>query len=541
MSRIDLRAAITSALVAVLLTGCMVGPKYQKPPAMAQAPPATYKESPGAAQPANGTAASATQASATQTGATATNTATNGTAASGTTGAQAAGAGEWKVAQPEDAMLKGKWWEIYGDNELNALEEKLAIDNQTIKQYFANFMEARALVGEARAQLYPTLSTGPSYARSQASANVGTTANRTQSDLTTLPLDASWEPDLWGRVRNQIKAQQYNAQVSAADLEGERLTEQASLAEYFFEIRGQDALQAVLNQTVADDKKALELTRSQYDTGVGDEISVVEAENTLQNAQAASINLGVARAQYEHAIAVLIGTDPSSFSIPVKALDAAPPAVPIGVPSQLLERRPDIAASERTMAEANAEIGVAQAAYYPTLTLSAGGGLESSTLKHLFDWPSRYWSVGPSVSETIYDGGLRRATVRQYTAIYNSDVAGYRQTVLTAFQQVEDALAAERILSQQMVQQQMAAQSAQKFVDLETARYETGVDPYIDVVTAQETLLTDQQALATLHTEEMTASVQLIEALGGGWDSSQLATPEAITKKLTAAETTIQK
>lgn len=549
MSRIYLRATTTSALAALLLTGCMVGPKYQKPPAMAQAPPVAYKESPGAAQPGNGTAASGTAASATQTSATATsatatNTAASGTAASGTTGAQAASAGEWKVAQPEDAMLKGKWWEIYGDNELNALEEKLAIDNQTIKQYFANFMEARTLVAEARSQLYPTVGTTPSYARSQASANVGApgaTTNSGQTNLTTLPVDASWEPDLWGRVRNQIRAQQYNAQVSAADLEGERLTEQASLAEYFFEIRGQDALQAVLNQTVADDRKALDLTRSEYETGVGDEISVVEAENTLQNAQAASINLGVARAQYEHAIAVLTGSDPSSFTIAVKALDAAPPPVPIGVPSQLLERRPDIAASERTMAEANAEIGVAQAAYYPTLTLSAGGGLESSTLKHLFDWPSRFWSVGPSVSETIYDGGLRRATVRQYTAIYNSDVAGYRQTVLTAFQQVEDALAAERILSQQIEQQQMAAQSAQKFVDLETARYDTGVDPYIDVVTAQGTLLADRQALATLHTEAMTASVQLIEALGGGWDSSQLATPQAITKKLTAAETTIQK
>jgi NodT family efflux transporter outer membrane factor (OMF) lipoprotein len=526
----------------------MVGPKYQKPPAMAQAPPATYKESPGAAQPANGTAASATQTSAATTGTAATNTTTTGTAASGTAtggtaGAQAADAGEWKVASPQDAMLKGKWWEIYGDNDLNALEEKLTIDNQTIKQYFANFMEARTLVAEARSQLYPTVGTGPSYARSQASANVGTgaAANSGQTNLTTLPVDISWEPDLWGRVRNQIRAQQYNAQVSAADLEGERLTEQASLAQYFFEIRGQDALQAVLNQTVADDKKALELTRSQYETGVGDEISVVEAENTLQNAQAASINLGVARAQFEHAIAVLTGSDPSSFTIAVKALDAAPPPVPIGVPSQLLERRPDIAASERTMAEANAEIGVAQAAYYPTLTLSAGGGLESSTLKHLFDWPSRFWSVGPAVSETIYDGGLRRATVRQYTAIYNSDVAGYRQTVLTAFQQVEDALAAERILSQQIAQQQMAAQSAQKFVDLETARYDTGVDPYINVVTAQGTLLADRQALAMLHTEEMTASVQLIEALGGGWDSSQLATPEEITKKLTAAETTIQK
>jgi NodT family efflux transporter outer membrane factor (OMF) lipoprotein len=539
MSRIDLRAAIFSALAALLLTGCMVGPKYQKPPAMAQAPPAAYKESPGAAQPGNGTAAGATQTSAT-----ATNAAASGTATSNTMGTQAGDAGEWKVAQPQDAMLKGKWWEIYQDAELNALEEKLAIDNQTIKQYFANFMEARALVAEARSALYPTVGTGPSYARSQASANVGsagTTGNKSQTNLTTLPVNASWEPDLWGRVRNQIRAEQYNAQVSAADLEGERLTEQASLAIYFFEIRGQDALQAIYNQTIADDRKALDYTRAQYETGVGMEISVVEAENTLQNAQAAAINLGVARAQYEHAIAVLTGTDPSSFSIPVRALSAAPPPVPIGVPSQLLERRPDIAASERMMAEANAQIGVAQAAFYPTLTLSAGGGLESSTLKHLFDWPSRFWSVGPSVSETIYDGGLRRAAVRQYTAIYNADVAGYRQTVLTAFQQVEDALAAERILSRQAGQQQMAAQSAQKFVDLETARYETGVDPYIDVVTAQKTLLADRQALATLHTQAMTASVQLIEALGGGWDSTQLATPEAITKKLTAAETTIQK
>ena len=534
MSRTDLRAAITTALAALLLSGCQVGPKYQRPPAMAQAPPAAYKESPGAAQPGNGTAGSAA----------ATNTAASGTAASGTTGTQAADAGEWKVAQPQDAMLKGKWWEIYQDADLNALEEKLTIDNQTIKQYFANFMEARTLVAEARSQLYPTLGTGPSYARSQASANVGsagTTGNKSQTNLTTLPVDLSWEPDLWGRVRNQIRAEQYNAQVSAADLEGERLTEQASLAEYFFEIRGQDALQAVYTQTVADDQKAVDLTRSQYETGVGTEISVVEAENTLQNAQSALTNMGVARAQFEHAIAVLTGSDPSAFSIPVKALSAAPPAVPIGVPSQLLERRPDIAASERMMAEANAQIGVAQAAYYPTLTLSAGGGLESSTFKHLFDWPSRFWSVGPAVSETIYDGGLRRAAVRQYTAIYDADVAGYRQTVLTAFQQVEDALAAVRILSRQIEQQQQAAQSAQKVVELETARYETGVDPYIDVVTAQTTLLGDRQTLATLHTQVMTASVQLIEALGGGWDSTQLATPEQVSKKLGDGEIEIQR
>jgi NodT family efflux transporter outer membrane factor (OMF) lipoprotein len=534
MSRDDLRAAITTALAALLVSGCQVGPKYQKPPAMAQAPPAVYKESPG-----SGTAGSATPGSGTAASAAATSA-----AATGTTGTQAADAGEWKVAQPQDAMLKGKWWEIYGDNELNALEEKLTIDNQTIKQYFANFMEARTLVAEARSQLYPTLGTGPSYTRSQASANVGSggaTGNKSQSNLTTLPVDLSWEPDLWGRVRNQIKAQQYNAQVSAADLEGERLTEQASLAEYFFEIRGQDALQAVYTQTVADDQKALDYTRAQYETGVGMEISVVEAENTLQNAQSALINMGVARAQFEHAIAVLTGSDPSAFSIAVKALSAVPPMVPIGVPSQLLERRPDIAASERMMAEANAQIGVAQAAFYPTLTLSAGGGLESSTFKHLFDWPSRFWSVGPGVSETIYDGGLRRAAVRQYTAIYDADVAGYRQTVLTAFQQVEDALAAVRILSRQIEQQQQAAQSAQKVLDLETARYEMGVDPYIDVVTAQTTLLADRQTLATLHTQVMTASVQLIEALGGGWDSTQLATPEEVSKKLGTAEITIQK
>ncbi len=329
--------------------------------------------------------------------------------------------------------------------------------------------------------------------------------------------------------------------MSAADLESERLSEQASVAMYFFQIRGQDALQAILDQTVVDDQKSLDYTRAQYDTGVGTQISVVEAQNTLENAQASATSLGVARAQYEHAIAVLVGQDPSSFSIPVKSLDAAPPPVPIGVPSQLLERRPDIAASERAMASANAAIGVADAAFYPTLTLGAQAGLESSTLKHLFDWASRFWSVGPSVSQTIYDGGLRRATVNQFIEAYNGDVASYRETVLTAFQQVEDSLASERILSQQMQQQQAAAQSAQRFVDLETARYQTGIDPYIDVVTAQTTLLSDQQALATVHTQEMTASVQLIMALGGGWDSSQLPSPAQVSKRLTPAETTIQK
>ncbi len=497
---------LTSTLAALLLTGCMVGPKYQKPPAIAQAPPATYKESP--------------------------------------TQFPNADTGTWKVAQPQDALLHGNWWEIYNDPDLNALEAKLNIDNQNIKQYFANFMEARTLVAEARAQLYPTLTAAPTFSRSLSSGNLTNTSTANagkEGSVSTLGLDASWAPDLWGKVRNQIRQAQYSAQLSAADLENEKLTEQASLAMYLFEIRGQDALAAIYTQTLSDDQKSLDYTRAQYETGVGTEISVVEAENTLENAQAALTNLGVARAQYEHAIAMLIGTNPSTFSIPVKALTATPPAVPIGVPSQLLERRPDIAASERTMAAANANIGVATAAFYPALTLSATAGLQSSTLGHLFEWPSRFWSIGGSIAQPLFDAGLRRATVNQYIETYNADVAGYRQTVLVAFQQVEDSLAEERILSQQVVQQQAAADSAQRFVDLETARYQTGIDPYIDLVTAQETLLSDQQTLANLHTQEMTASVSLIEALGGGWDSTRLPTPAQVSVKLTPAETTIAK
>jgi NodT family efflux transporter outer membrane factor (OMF) lipoprotein len=499
-----LPTVMTATLAILLLSGCRVGPHYQKPPAMAQAPPATYKESP----------------------------------------TQYPDTGGWKVAQPQDAMLHGKWWEIYNDPELNALEDKLNVDNQNIRVSFENFMAARTLIAQARAQLFPTLTAAPSYSRSRSSGNLSNTptanTGRTGS-IGTLGLDASWAPDLWGRVRNLISEQQYNAQVSAADLENVKLTEQATLALTLFELHGQDALEAVLTQTVADDQKALDYNRAQYETGVGPQINVVEAENTLENAQAALTGLGVARAEFEHAIATLTGQDASTFSIPVKPLNAAPPAVPIGLPSQLLERRPDIAASERVMAAANAQIGVATAAFYPNLTLSAAGGFESSSFKHLFDIGSRFWSIGANVSETVFDAGLRRATVNQFVAVYNVDVATYRETVLTAFQQVEDYLSAERILSQQLQQQQAAAASAQQFVDLETARYQLGIDPYINVVTAQTTLLSDQQTLASLHTQAMTASVQLIEALGGGWDSTQLPTPAQVSARMTPAETTIQR
>jgi NodT family efflux transporter outer membrane factor (OMF) lipoprotein len=501
-----LKFALGPAITMLLLTGCMVGPKYHapSPSAIATAPPAVYKESPTQFQDTDG----------------------------------------WKVAQPQDAMLHGKWWEIYNDPELNALEEKLNIDNQNIKQFFENFMTARTLIAEARSQLYPTVGTSPSYQASQTSSNLTNSSNANTgrtSSIASLPFDVSWAPDLWGKVRNTIREQQYNAQLSAADLENERLTEQASLAAFFFEIRGQDALQQLLNDTVENDKKALELARARYETGVDQRISVVEAEATLQAVESQAINLGVARAQFEHAIAVLVGTNASQFSIPVKPLLTNSPPIPLGMPSALLERRPDIAAAERRMAAANAQIGIAYAAYYPTLSLSASYGYQSSNFSHFFNLSSKFWSVGPAVSETIYDGGLRRATVNQFITTYNADVATYRQTVLTAFQQVEDSLAAVRLLSQQILKQQQAVASSEEALKLEIARYETGVDPYLNVVTVQTTLLSNQETLASLHVQEMTASVTLIEALGGGWDLSQLPTPAQVSRKLDKTETTIQK
>ncbi|MGA9128081.1 MAG: efflux transporter outer membrane subunit [Terracidiphilus sp.] len=350
---------------------------------------------------------------------------------------------------------------------MNSLEDQLNIDNQNIRQAFENFMEARALVREARSQYFPTVGIGGSYSRSQSSGDLSSSAaSGKQTQVFSLPADASWEPDLWGKVRNSVRASQYTAQLTAADLENERLTEQAILAEYFFELRGQDVLQKILNDTVEDDKKALDAVRAAYDTGVGDEISVVEAQTTYESAQSAAINIGIARAQYEHAIALLVGKPASTFSIQVEAKTSAPPSIPVGLPSQLLERRPDIAAAKQNMAAANAQIGVARAAFYPALRLSATGGVESSTIKNLLDWPSRFWSVGPSISETVYDGGLRRATVNQYIAIYNANVAAYRQSVLVAFEQVKDSLAAVRLLSQQSCASRMRLTHRGRFYNL---------------------------------------------------------------------------
>ena len=503
MTNGKLRAILpVTAVGLLLLSGCVVGPKYHAPtPPAATAP--NYKESSVNFQAADG----------------------------------------WKVASPQEGMLRGKWWEVFKDPDLNALEEQLEINNQNIKEYFQNFMEARALIAQARALYWPTVTAGPSWTRQKSSGTLtnSTLANTGQtSTLISFPVDVSWTPDFWGKIRNQVHEEQYAAQVSAADLEVERLTEESSLAQYYFEIRGQDALEKILQDTVVADQKLLDLTQALYDTGIDDYSSVVAAKTTLQSAQAAAINVGVARAQYEHAIAVLLGRVATDFSIAKKPLLTTPPPIPVGVPAQLLERRPDVAAAERTLAEANAVIGIGYGAFFPNVTLSASGGFESSNFSHWFNWPSRFWSIGPAISQTIFNGGLYRAELHQYTAIYNADVATYRQTVLTAFQQVEDYLSGTRIYSQQLLSNQAAVTSAQQLLDLEVGRYETGIDPYINVLTAQTTLLTDQEALATVHIDLMVQAVDLIEALGGGWDISQLPTPSQVSQKTSSADYKLQ-
>jgi len=458
----------------------------------------------------------------------------------------------WQPAQPEDAALKGRWWEIFGEPELDRLEAQLNINNQNIAQFFQNFMAARAQVDEARAGYFPTVSVNPAYTRSGqgasggstfggAAAGVGTAGGAvtagggsTMTQYFSLPVQASWAPDLWDRVRNTVREYRYAAQVSAADLENERLTEQAALAQYYFELRGQDALQDLYNRTTVAERQSLDLTRAQAITGIGADLAVAQAEVTLANTEATGIGIATNRALYEHAIATLVGKPASEFSMPVKSTIVTAPPIPVGIPSKLLQRRPDIAAAERTMAQANALIGVEKAAYYPSINLTASGGFASSSLGNLFSLPALFWSLGASAAETIFDGGLRGATVDQYTALYKANVAAYRQVVLTAFQQVEDGIATLRILSQQIARQEMAVKSAQRYVDIALAQYQTGVSPYLNVVTAETTLLSDQQTLVTLRVSEMTAAVQLVQALGGGWDATRLPAASEITSRRSA-------
>ncbi len=494
----------SALLAAIAFSGCRVGPHYNAPPPPSVTAP-NFKESTVNFKDAEG----------------------------------------WKVASPQDAMIRGKWWEVLSEPELNALEEQLDLNNQNIRVSFENFMAARAVIAEARSQYWPTITVGTSFNRSRGSSNVGNSNNTNNSNtgkatnIWSVPLDVSWTPDFWGKIRNEVRQSQYTAQASAADLEVQKLTEQAALAQYYFEIRGQDMLQKILDETVEADKKSLEATQGSYEVGVGDYISVVEAKATLQSAQSSAINVGLLRAQYEHAIAMLVGKIPADFSIPVRPMTYTPPAIPTGMPSQLVERRPDVASAERTLAAANATIGIGYGAFFPQVTINASAGFDASTLKHLFDWPSRFWSVGPSASQVVFDGGLYRAQLHQYQAIYNGDLATYRQTVLNAFQQVEDSLAATRIYSQQILAQQQAVEASHTFLDLEQERYKLGVDPYVTVVIAQTAYLNDQVQLNTLHVQEMMSAVQLVQALGGGWDRSQLITPQqAGAKQPNSAYTT---
>ncbi len=471
-------AKFTLPAAMVLLAGCNIGPKYVKP--SVPAVPA-YKE----------------------------------------LGATNVVVGEWKPAEPGDRASRGKWWESFQDSELNRLEDKLNVSNQNIAAAAANVQAARALIRQARAQYFPTVSANPGISNSRISNAFGQSVG-VNYNLYTLPLEASWEPDLWGRVRKTVESNTFAAQSAAADLENVRLSAQSDLATDYYELRAQDALKQVLDSTVAAYTETLALTRDLYRAGLDSDEAVAQAESQWKATQAQDTNVGVLRAQYEHAIAVLAGDPASTFSIPARVVRANPPAIPLGLPSQLLERRPDIAAAERLVAQANAQIGIAKTAYYPNITLSGDVGFESVAIAKWLAWPSRIWSVGPGLAETIFDAGLRRATVQQYRANYDQTVANYRQTVLTAFQQVEDNLAALRILAQVIDQQNEAIDAAGRNLAEAEVRYKAGLDPYLNVIVAQTALLNDQQAVVNFREQQMVASVQLVKAVGGGWDLSQL-------------------
>jgi NodT family efflux transporter outer membrane factor (OMF) lipoprotein len=441
----------------------------------------------------------------------------------------------WKTAQPQDDTLRGKWWEMFNEPQLNALEEKVNVSNQNIASAAASFLAARALVKEARSQLFPTVTTNPSIVvqRPPSSSGSGSSSKSSTGTFTdyTLPFDATWQPDLFGRIRNTVKAAAYGAQASAADLENTRLTVHAEVAADYFQLRGQDALKQLLDSTVIAFQQSLDLTRALYETGIDSEEAVAQAETQLEATKAQDVALGIQRAEFEHAIAMLTGQPASTFSIPIEPLKSNPPEIPVGIPSQLLERRPDIAAAERLMAQANAQIGVARAAYFPTVTLSAAAGFESTSFANWFTWPSRFFSLGPAAAEALFDAGLRRATVMQFRAQYDETVANYRQSVLTGFQQVEDNLASLRVLSVEIQYQDAAVQSAEKTLALATDRYKLGIDPYLNVITAQTSLLSNQETAVNLRIQQMTASAGLIEALGGGWNASQLPSPAQLITK----------
>ncbi len=476
----NFKAGLVVLAIAVLLASCTVGPKYTKPsvaapPAYSEQPPSTYK-----------------------------------------------GVNGWKTAQPGDAVIRGNWWELFEDPQLNALEEQVAPANQTLKVAEANFREARASIQYNRSFLYPTVSAGAGVSHNRISGTSPTGfPGRTYADFN-LPISVSYDADLWGRVRRTIAASREQFQASAADLENIKLELQTELAVDYFEARSLDAQRRLLDDTVVAYQKALQLTQNRFSGGIASKAEVAQAQTQLNQTQAQDIDLGAARAEYDHAIAVLIGKAPEGYSLPLLALKKEPPAIPVGVPSQLLERRPDIAAAERQVAAANEQIGIARSAFFPDLVISATGGLQAGSMVNWFTWPSRYWAVGPQILQTAFDAGRRRAQLETAEAGYDATVANYRQTALTAFQEVEDNLSSLRILEQESGKQQEATAAAENSLQLSLNRYKGGLVTYLEVITAQSIALSNERTEVDLLRRRMDASVQLIKALGGGWDTSKL-------------------
>ena len=470
-------ACVPAALL--LLSACTVGPKYQRPqtpvaPGFSEAPQ-SFTESAG-----------------------------------------------WKQAQPADQTLRADWWRLFNNDELNGLEDQVNASNQSLQAADAQYRQARALIQINRAGLFPTISTAPSVNTSRSSSTATTRAG--DYAQYSLPLDINYELDAWGRIHRSIAAAREEAQATAADLETIRLSLHAELASDYFELRSLDAQKALLDDTMQSYQRALDLTQTRYDGGLSSRAEVAQARTQFETARSQQIGLGVQRAAFEHAIAVLMGHTPESLKLKEDPLHALPPVVPVGIPSQLLERRPDIAAAERRAAAANEQIGIARAAFFPNLVITATGGFEGSTLVNWFTWPSRFWAVGPAMLQTIFDAGRRRAQSESAVAGYDQSVANYRQATLTAFQEVEDNLAALRVLEDQAKAQRTAVEAAQQSLDLSMTQYKGGLVTYLQVVVAQTTVLQNQLTEADILRRRMDASVLLIKALGGGWDVSKLPT-----------------
>jgi NodT family efflux transporter outer membrane factor (OMF) lipoprotein len=440
----------------------------------------------------------------------------------------------WKTAQPNEQNLGGNWWEMFQDPQLNALEEQVNVSNQNLKAAEAQYTQARALLRYSRADYYPTVTADPSATRTRTSAHrpvSSTTFDGITYNDFVLPFNLSYELDVWGRVRRTVESYREQAQASAADLATVNLSMHADLAIDYFLARSLDAEEQLLNSTVAQYQQALDLIQNRFAGGIASEVEVQQADTQLETTRAQAIDVGVARAQYEHALAILIGKPPAEFSLPPLPLVAPPPPIPVSVPSELLERRPDIAAAERRVASANAQIGVAKAAYYPQINLGASGGFESSSITTLIQGPSGLWAIGASAAETIFDAGRRRAASDQAIAAYDQTVANYRETVLTSFQQVEDNIAGLRILEREAQVQDQAVVAAQKYLELANTRYTGGVTSYLEVTTAETAALSDEVTAVNILGRRMVDAVSLVQALGGGWDRSALpARPECCGK-----------